>query len=152
MRYLIQLSRATKPDYIFSHLVNANLYAALSSYFLLKTKVIVCRHNADEFYQTNNKKAILLDKIVNRFAPKIVVVSQKAYQHLTSMQFTELLVRKTGVAVAPGTGFGEFGEGYIRFALVQPETVIRNALKKINSFLNPTSRSSSARNRATAAK
>lgn len=76
----------------------------------------------------------------------------EAYRHLTSMQFTELLVRKTGVAVAPGTGFGEFGEGFIRFALVQPESVIRNALKKINAFLNPPSRLSTARNRAIAAK
>ena len=76
----------------------------------------------------------------------------QAYQHLNSMQFTELLVRKTGVAVAPGTGFGEFGEGYIRFALVQNDAVIRKALKKIDAFLNPPSHSGSARKRATATK
>lgn len=77
----------------------------------------------------------------------------EAYSHLNSMQFTELLVRKTGVAVAPGTGFGEFGEGYIRFALVQNEAVIRGALKKIDAFLNPKSTgSSSSRKRAKASK
>jgi len=76
----------------------------------------------------------------------------KDYQHLTSMQFTELLLRKTGVAVAPGTGFGEFGEGYIRFALVQNDIVIRKALKKIDDFLNLSSKSVSARKRSTVKK
>ncbi len=76
----------------------------------------------------------------------------KDYRHLNSMQFTELLVRKTGVAVAPGTGFGEFGEGYIRFALVQNETVIRKALKKINAFLNSQAPLGSTRKSAAAAK
>ena len=49
------------------------------------------------------------------------------------------------------TGFGEFGEGYIRFALVQNDVVIRKALKKINEFLNPQSHSGSVRLRRTTA-
>lgn len=57
------------------------------------------------------------------------------YDEHTSMAFTELLLRETGVAVAPGTGFGEYGEGYIRFALVVPEERIEEALKRIQKFL-----------------
>ena len=53
----------------------------------------------------------------------------------SSMAFTELLLRETGVAVAPGTGFGEYGEGYVRFALVVPEDRIKEALKRIQGFL-----------------
>ena len=53
----------------------------------------------------------------------------------TSMAFTELLLKETGVAVAPGTGFGEYGEGYVRFALVVPEERIKEALQRIQRFL-----------------
>ena len=54
----------------------------------------------------------------------------------TAMSFTELLLRETGIAVAPGTGFGEYGEGYVRFALVVPEDRIREGLKRLGPFLN----------------
>lgn len=57
------------------------------------------------------------------------------YRGLTSMEFTELLLRETGVAVSPGTGFGEYGEGYVRFAVVQTEPVLKRALRRIKAFL-----------------
>ena len=53
----------------------------------------------------------------------------------TSMAFTELLLRETGVCAAPGTGFGEYGEGYVRFALVVSEERIKEALSRIQKFL-----------------
>ena len=53
----------------------------------------------------------------------------------SSMTFTELLLREAGVAVAPGTGFGEYGEGYVRFALVVPEPRIEEALRRMQRFL-----------------
>jgi len=37
--------------------------------------------------------------------------------------------------IAPGTGFGEYGEGYIRFALVEDEQVLREAVKRIKFVL-----------------
>jgi aspartate/methionine/tyrosine aminotransferase len=51
------------------------------------------------------------------------------FSALTSMEFTELMLRDIGVGVAPGTGFGEYGEGYVRFAAVVDETRIREALE-----------------------
>ncbi len=57
------------------------------------------------------------------------------YRALTSMEFTELMLRETGVCVSPGTGFGEYGEGYVRFALVVPEERIKQALERIKKFL-----------------
>jgi glycosyltransferase involved in cell wall biosynthesis len=87
--HLIHFANKTKPDFIFSHLGNANMYATAASYFLPKTKVIVCRHNADESYIIKNKKAIFLDKLINRFASHIVVVSKKAYNHLIEVEKVE---------------------------------------------------------------
>ena len=57
------------------------------------------------------------------------------YSALSSLEFCELLLREAGVAVSPGTGFGDYGEGYIRFALVEPEERMAIALKRIKAFL-----------------
>jgi len=57
------------------------------------------------------------------------------YSALTSMEFTTLLIEEAGVAVAPGTGFGEFGEGYVRFALVEGEARLKQALERIKKVL-----------------
>lgn len=57
------------------------------------------------------------------------------YSALTSMEFVSLMIKETGVVASPGTGFGEYGEGYIRFALVEPENVLIQAIRKIKNFL-----------------
>ena len=51
------------------------------------------------------------------------------------MEFSTLLVEKAEVAVSPGTGFGERGEGYVRIALVENEQRIRQAARNIRRFL-----------------
>ncbi len=52
-----------------------------------------------------------------------------------SVEFATLLVEKAGVAVSPGIGFGEYGEGYVRIALVENEQRIRQAARNIRRFL-----------------
>ena len=51
------------------------------------------------------------------------------------LQFAKELVAQTGVALSPGRAFGPGGEGYVRFALVQPEEVLRQAALKIGAFM-----------------
>lgn len=53
-----------------------------------------------------------------------------------SVRFSTQLVEATGVAVAPGAGFGKSGEGYVRFALVHEAEVLELAAAKIAEFLN----------------
>jgi alanine-synthesizing transaminase len=57
------------------------------------------------------------------------------FQSLGSVEFSTLLVEKAEVAVSPGTGFGERGEGYVRIALVENEQRIRQAARNIRRFL-----------------
>ncbi|MGP0089824.1 MAG: LL-diaminopimelate aminotransferase [Xanthobacteraceae bacterium] len=52
-----------------------------------------------------------------------------------SVEFSKLLVEKAEVAVSPGIGFGEHGEGYVRIALVENEQRIRQAARNIRRFL-----------------
>jgi alanine-synthesizing transaminase len=57
------------------------------------------------------------------------------FQLLGSVEFAKLLVEKAEVAVSPGTGFGERGEGFVRIALVENEQRIRQAARNIRRFL-----------------
>jgi alanine-synthesizing transaminase len=57
------------------------------------------------------------------------------FQTLGSVEFSTLLVEKAEVAVSPGLGFGEYGEGYVRIALVENEQRIRQAARNIRRFL-----------------
>jgi len=55
--------------------------------------------------------------------------------HLGSLEFSKRLLLEAGVAVAPGIGFGTFGEGYVRIALIENDNRIRQAAKNIKQFL-----------------
>ena len=59
----------------------------------------------------------------------------EAYKHIGCVEFTKLLIEKADVAVSPGVGFGEYGEGFIRIALVENEQRIRQAARSIKKFL-----------------
>jgi alanine-synthesizing transaminase len=52
-----------------------------------------------------------------------------------SMPFAKKLLREAKVAVSPGLGFGEYGEGYVRFALVENENRIRQAVRGIKRVI-----------------
>lgn len=58
-----------------------------------------------------------------------------AFAHLGSLEFAKQMIAKAGVAASPGNGFGERGEGYVRFALVENEQRIAQAVRGIKSFL-----------------
>lgn len=55
--------------------------------------------------------------------------------HLGSLEFSKKLLTEAGVAVAPGVGFGEAGEGYVRIALIENDNRIRQAARNIKEFL-----------------
>jgi alanine-synthesizing transaminase len=57
------------------------------------------------------------------------------FHTLGSVEFATLLVEKASVAVSPGAGFGEHGEGHVRIALVENEQRIRQAARNIRRFL-----------------
>ena len=59
----------------------------------------------------------------------------KACAGMTSLEFSLDLISEAHVAVAPGTGFGEHGEGYVRIALVENEQRIRQAARNLKKYL-----------------
>jgi len=57
------------------------------------------------------------------------------FRQLGSVEFSKLLIEKADLAVAPGIGFGEYGDGYVRIALVENEQRIRQAGRNLRRFL-----------------
>lgn len=56
-------------------------------------------------------------------------------RHLGSLEFSKRLLVEANVAVAPGIGFGEYGDEYVRIALIENDKRIRQAAKNIKNFL-----------------
>lgn len=60
------------------------------------------------------------------------------FAELGSMEFSKMLLREAKVAVSPGIGFGDYGDQYVRFGLIENEQRIRQATRNIKSlFLHP---------------
>src|SRR5271170_3533371 len=57
------------------------------------------------------------------------------YKHLGSLEFSTMLLREAKVAVSPGIGFGEYGDGHVRFSLIENEERTRQALRCIRQML-----------------
>ncbi|MES1202798.1 MAG: LL-diaminopimelate aminotransferase [Pseudomonadota bacterium] len=57
------------------------------------------------------------------------------FKHLGSVEFAKRLMEQAEIAVAPGAGFGEYGDGFIRIGLVENEQRIRQAARNLKKFL-----------------
>jgi alanine-synthesizing transaminase len=58
------------------------------------------------------------------------------FKHLGSVEFAKRLMEGAEIAVAPGAGFGEYGDGFVRIALVENEQRIRQAARNLKRFLS----------------
>ncbi|MGD9638166.1 MAG: LL-diaminopimelate aminotransferase [Alphaproteobacteria bacterium] len=60
------------------------------------------------------------------------------FKHLGSLEFSKLLLQEAAVAVSPGLGFGEHGDGFVRFSFVENTNRIRQAIRNVKTFMaNP---------------
>jgi len=58
------------------------------------------------------------------------------FKPLGSLEFSKRMLREGGVAVSPGIGFGDYGDHYVRIALIENENRTRQALRGMRHFLN----------------
>lgn len=56
--------------------------------------------------------------------------------NLGSLEFSKRLLKEAKVAVSPGVGFGDYGEGYVRFSLIENEHRIKQAVRNIKKFIS----------------
>ncbi len=60
----------------------------------------------------------------------------KPFAHLGSLEFSKLLMQEAKVAVAPGIGFGEYGDDHVRIGLIENAHRTRQAMRNVKSFMN----------------
>ena len=60
----------------------------------------------------------------------------RGFESMGSLEFSKQLMQGASVAVSPGVGFGEHGEGYVRIALVENEQRIRQAARNVKKFIS----------------
>jgi alanine-synthesizing transaminase len=100
-----------------------------------------CIHEMRDTYR--RRRDVLVDSFAKagwKFPPPAAsmfawVKIPEPYRELGSLEFSKLLVDRAEVAVAPGMGFGEHGEDYVRIALVENEHRIRQAARNVKKFL-----------------
>ena len=59
-----------------------------------------------------------------------------ALAHMGSLEFSKQLLTEAKVAVAPGVGYGEKGEGFVRIAMVENEQRLRQAARNVRKYLS----------------
>ncbi|MEC9393019.1 MAG: LL-diaminopimelate aminotransferase [Pseudomonadota bacterium] len=57
------------------------------------------------------------------------------YRKLSSLEFSKLLLEEVDIAVSPGVGFGEYGEGFVRLSIVENEQRIRQAARNLRKIM-----------------
>jgi alanine-synthesizing transaminase len=57
------------------------------------------------------------------------------YKQMGSLEFSKLLLEKANVAVAPGIGFGEYGDGHVRLAFVENVDRMRQAVRNVKQMM-----------------
>ena len=118
---------------IFRPIQYAAIEALSGSQESVKKTVEVYKRRRDVFVEGLNSIGWKLNKPKATFY--IWARIPLKFDALTSMEFAELLLNEVGVVVAPGTGFGEYGEGYVRFALVENEKKLKLACERIKRVL-----------------
>lgn len=100
-----------------------------------------CVEEARQIYKSRRDVLIpgLLDAGWNVPSPPATMFAwapiPEPFAHLGSLEFSKRLLTEAKVAVAPGLGFGEYGDTHVRIALVENEHRIRQALRNIKRFL-----------------
>ncbi|TFI53341.1 LL-diaminopimelate aminotransferase [Mastigocladus laminosus UU774] len=132
---LIRALRQVKATVDFNQyrgILNGAIAALIGPQDLVKTSVNKFRHRRDVF--VNALHSIGWQVSVPKATMYVWAKLPKSWSQ-NSVEFCTQLIEKTGVAASPGAGFGKFGEGYVRFALVHEPAILETAVSKIAEFL-----------------
>ncbi|MBW1981032.1 MAG: aminotransferase class I/II-fold pyridoxal phosphate-dependent enzyme [Deltaproteobacteria bacterium] len=121
-------------DYgIFQPIQIASIIALNSDQSCVREIVNIYRSRRDVLVDGLNRIGWAIDK------PKATMFVwgriPEQYRHMGSLEFSKFLIKEAKVAVSPGRGFGEYGDDYVRFALVENEERTRQAIRGIRRVL-----------------
>src|SRR3989344_929812 len=113
----------------------------LSQLLALKALTIPNSYITDMVKEYNKRRLYMVNRL-NKLGLKTIMHNGAFYafsnvKHLTSntLEFARKILREAKVAVVPGTDFGKYGEGYLRFSYATKMPLIKEALDRIEAFL-----------------
>jgi len=120
-------------DYgVFTPIQVASIIALESPYEIVEKNRDVYQRRRDVLVEGLNRIGWTVEKPK---ASMFVWAKIPDWVGMNSLDFSLFLLKEAKVAVSPGIGFGEYGEGYVRFALVENEHRIRQAVRGIKKAL-----------------
>jgi len=120
-------------DYgVFTPIQVASIIALESPYEIVEKNRDIYQKRRDVLVEGLNRIGWLVEKPK---ASMFVWAKIPEWVGMNSLDFSLFLLKEAKVAVSPGIGFGEYGEGYVRFALVENEHRIRQAVRGIKKAL-----------------
>jgi len=94
--------------------------------------------DAREMREVYKKRMEILVSSLSRMGFNVQMPSATFYLWVkikgSSLDFSEALLKDTGVVVTPGIGFGKYGEGFVRFSVTSPERKIKEAMKRLGKW------------------
>jgi len=121
-------------DYgIFQPIQIASIIALKGDYACVKEIVEVYRQRRDTLINGLERVGWKIDKPKGTMFVWARIPDR--YAEMNSLEFSKLLIKEAKVAVSPGVGFGQYGEGFIRFALVENKHRINQAIRGIKRIL-----------------
>jgi Aspartate/tyrosine/aromatic aminotransferase len=120
-------------DYgVFTPIQVASIIALESPYEIVEKNRDIYQRRRDVLVEGLNRIGWTVEKPK---ASMFVWAKIPEWVGMNSLDFSLFLLKEAKVAVSPGIGFGEYGEGYVRFALVENEHRIRQAIRGIKKAL-----------------
>ena len=135
-------------EYLISALTRIKSYLDYGAFTPIQVASVTALNSHEKFIDDirmvyKERRDILIESFSNSGwdipAPKATMFAwspiPEKYKEMTSIQFSKLLLEKADIAVSPGLGFGEYGEGFVRLSMVENEQRVRQAARNLRKIM-----------------
>ena len=135
-------------EYLISALTRIKSYLDYGAFTPIQVASVTALNSHEKFIDDirmvyKERRDILIESFSNAGwdipAPKATMFAwspiPEKYKELTSLEFSKLLLEKADIAVSPGLGFGEYGEGFVRLSMVENEQRVRQAARNLRKLM-----------------
>ena len=135
-------------EYLISALTRIKSYLDYGAFTPIQVASVTALNSHEKFIDDiravyKERRDILIESFSNSGwdipAPKATMFAwspiPEKYKDMTSLQFSKLLLEKADIAVSPGLGFGEYGEGFVRLSMVENEQRVRQAARNLRKLM-----------------
>ncbi len=135
-------------EYLISALTRIKSYLDYGAFTPIQVASVTALNSHERFIDDirmvyKERRDILIESFTNAGwdipAPKATMFAwspiPEKFKKMTSLEFSKLLLEKADIAVSPGLGFGEYGEGFVRLSMVENEQRVRQAARNLRKIM-----------------